>query len=452
MLMTIRERLTLILLALLPFHAFAVTVLTRFTLGPGHSPFPALALWKEALLAVILLCALIEMIALWRKALAWDHIDLLIVALIVVGLTVSAFTHGDMKLTLLGFKYDFIPLIAFLILRRVPWSEQFPETIRRIILVVGGVVAGYGLVSFILPQQFFTAIGYSDLHSLYLPDAPIAAFQQIGASGLRRIQSVMSGPNQLGLWLLLPWTLGLLNVLKGEKLMQWVMYFVLIDVALFLTFSRSAWIAACMIVAVVLLRDMGTPMVRKFIIGAIGVAGVILIGMAFVAPEIFLRQESTRDHLLRPLQAISLIQSQPLGYGLGTAGPASNRTSDPCVYLPDGSDVSWAIPHPELCVFLDDRQVQPSDRECNCPVLPENWYLQIGVETGILGFVLFVMLIILVLRHAFTNRDEFGQVIALSFLGVSIAALFLHAWEDSAVAFTLWILLANRLSDDQTVS
>src|SRR3989344_498379 len=263
MLMTIRERLTLILLALLPFHAFAVTVLTRLTLGPGHSPFPGFALWKEALLAMILLCALIEMIALWRKALAWDHIDLLIVALIVVGLTVSAFTHGDVKLTLLGFKYDFIPLIAFLILRRVPWSEQFPETVRRIILVVGGIVAGYGLVSFILPQQFFTAIGYSDLHSLYLPDAPIAAFQQIGASGLRRIQSVMSGPNQLGLWLLLPLTLGLLKVLKGEKFAQWITYFALIDVALFLTFSRSAWIAACVIVAVVLLRDMGTPFMRK---------------------------------------------------------------------------------------------------------------------------------------------------------------------------------------------
>jgi len=314
-------------------------------------------------------------------------------------------------------------------------------------VIVGGVVAAYGLLSFFLPQWFFTAIGYSNLHSLYLPDAPIAAFQQIGASGLRRIQSVMSGPNQLGLWLLLPWTLGLLKVLKGEKFAQWITYFALIDVALFLTFSRSAWIAACVIVAVVLLRDMGTPFMRKILIGAMSVLALGVVVVAFVAPQILLRQASTRDHFLRPLQAISLLRAQPLGYGLGTAGPASNRTSDPCVHLPDGSDVSWAIPHPELCVFLDDRQVQPSDRECNCPVLPENWYLQIGVETGILGFVLFVTLVILILRRVFKTTDELGHIVALSFLGLSVAALFLHAWEDSAVAFTLWILLANCFND-----
>ncbi|HLD71225.1 MAG TPA: O-antigen ligase family protein, partial [Candidatus Peribacteraceae bacterium] len=381
----------------------------------------------------------------------FDVIDVVIVIFIFLGLVVSFLTHGDLTLMLLGFKYDFIPLIAFIILRRVPWSGAFSDTIYRAIIIVGSLVAAYGVLSFFLPQGFFTAIGYSDLHSLYLPDAPIAAFQQIGGSGLRRIQSVMSGPNQLGLWLLLPWTLGLLQVLKGEKFARWASFFVLIDIALFLTFSRSAWIAACVIVALVLLKDMGTPFMRKMLMSMVSVFALGVVVVAFVAPQVLLRQASTRDHLLRPLQAIQLMREQPVGYGLGTAGPASNRTSDPCVHLPDGSDVSWAIPHPELCVFLGGYQVQPSDRECNCPVLPENWYLQIGVETGVLGFVLFVALIVLVLRKIFKARDELGHAIALSFLGISVAALFLHAWEDSAVAFTLWILLTNGLSRDISV-
>jgi hypothetical protein len=59
-----------------------------------------------------------------------------------------------------------------------------------------------------------------------------------------------------------------------------------------------------------------------------------------------------------------------------------------------------------------------------------------GVEMGVLGFVLFVMLTILILR-----KLPKGSPVFLAFLGVSIAALFLHAWEDATVAYTVWILL-----------
>ena len=141
----------------------------------------------------------------------------------------------------------------------------------------------------------------------------------------------------------------------------------------------------------------------------------------------------------------------PFGLGVGSAGPASNRVSDACVHLPADSDASWAKDRSNLCVFVDDIQIQPVDRACRCPLLPENWYLQIGVELGILGFALFIALIILVLRTLQTTnhtlltssiQSKFGQTAMLSFLGISIAALFLHAWEDAAVAYTVWFLVA----------
>jgi hypothetical protein len=37
----IRESLALILIALLPFHALAVTLLTKLIAGPGHAPLTA---------------------------------------------------------------------------------------------------------------------------------------------------------------------------------------------------------------------------------------------------------------------------------------------------------------------------------------------------------------------------------------------------------------------------
>ncbi|MBU2213476.1 hypothetical protein KJ996_02460, partial [Patescibacteria group bacterium] len=83
---------------------------------------------------------------------------------------------------------------------------------------------------------------------------------------------------------------------------------------------------------------------------------------------------------------------------------------------------------------------QPVGRVCKCPLLPENWYLQIGVELGLIGFAMFVTVIMFVLR-ALRIRDD-NKEIFLIFLGISIAALFLHAWEDSAVAYTVWVMIA----------
>ena len=60
MLQRSRERLVWILLGLLPLHALLVTVGTKLIAGPGQAPLAMLALWKEAVLGVILLIALVE--------------------------------------------------------------------------------------------------------------------------------------------------------------------------------------------------------------------------------------------------------------------------------------------------------------------------------------------------------------------------------------------------------
>ena len=62
----LRESLTLALIGLLPFHAFFVTVLTKMIAGSNHAPLPALAAWKELLLALILLLALVEIAQEWK--------------------------------------------------------------------------------------------------------------------------------------------------------------------------------------------------------------------------------------------------------------------------------------------------------------------------------------------------------------------------------------------------
>ncbi len=456
MLQRLRESLALFLIALLPFHAFMVTVKTRWLLGPGHAPMGEIAIWKEVVLAVILVVALIEIassfqLSSFRKKI--DVIDILIGFLLAIGVFVSINNQLSTTSFAYGFRYDFIPLIAFVILRRVAWSDVFLKRAMITLVTVGCIVAAYGIISFFLSASFFTWLGYSDLHSLYVPGGPVAPYQQIGGTALRRIQSVMSGPNQLGLWLLVPLAAVLAKIPDPshkiqQKVLDLGMCF-LVLAALLLTFSRAAWIGAAVIIGMSM-WPMLQSMSRRKVTGLLSSMVCLLVIAVLMFPSVFLRFASSRGHIENPLRAIHTMIDHPLGLGLGTAGPASNRTSDACVMLEAGADASWATAHSDLCVFVAGAQVQPLDRTCNCPFLPENWYLQIGVEMGWIGLAMYLALVIVVIQRLWRIRYPISDiryqisktVLVPAFLALSIAAMFLHAWEDSAVAYTVWMLMA----------
>jgi hypothetical protein len=455
-----RESLTLIFIALLPMHAVAVTVFTDMLRGAGTAPLVGLALWKEALLAGILFLAVSEIIRV-RDTRVWslDALDWCILLSIALGVYVSfgaesSFTSlsEENRRFLLGFKYDFLPLSAFFLLRRVSWSSSFRQSSAWILVAAGAIFSLVGLVALHLPMSFFMALGYSDLHSLYLPHAPLAAFQMVEGTDLRRLQSVMSGPNQFGLWLLLPIAAALhifveafLQKRKVRSLGAFLSLCLCL-VALYYTYSRAAWIGASCIGAVLFLRFLHlrvkSVVGRSIVITSVGVVACTVVFVGFlVAPDIFLRPQSMLGHVQKPLEAITLMREHPFGIGLGTAGPASNHFSSTCVFFDLGADISWAAERTDICVFVGGVQRIPVGKACDCPLLTENWYLQWGVEMGWLGLVLSVLLAFFVLR-----KLPFNHYPLLTFLGISLAALFLHAWEDAAVAYTVWVLMSAAVS------
>ncbi len=468
MLQKFREWLTLVLIVLLPFHALLVTVGTNVIAGHGHAPLTVLALWKEGLLGVILVLACVEIVQrvigesritnheLRNKI---DGIDWCILGLIALSLALLLIGRPfSRSVYALGFRYDFVPLIAFLILRRVRWGNKFVRTAMIALLMAGTIIAAYGLVTLLLPDRFFTALGYADFHSLYKHYTPLAPFQYIQNISIRRIQSVMSGPNQLGLWLLIPLSIALVQIVarKIRTIDHWLLLG-LLGIAIILTFSRTAWIVAVTIVIVALWMAIPRKLFLRMatIGGSIGI--VVLIILSIFIPSIVVRISSTKGHFDLPQQAVQIMTKNPLGLGLGMAGPATNRRGDTCVMLQPSDDPSWAKDQPDLCVFLGTKQVQPVGRSCDCPLLTENWYLQIGVELGWMGFALFIALIVLIFRTLILAiRSQKIRLMALPiflmFLGLSLASLLLHAWEDTAVAYTIWILcavIASSISNDR---
>lgn len=429
----IREWLAIVLLVLLPFHAFLVTVATKIIAGPNLAPLSSIALWKEGLLVLVVLIALFEVLRKRFKHRGWidfDGIDACIVGFSIIGVVLGIYNQNILSAqTFYGVRYDLLLPLCFIVLRRVEWSEEFLKKTMWALLTVGVIVVLCGLAALFLPASAFRWLGYNDLHSLYVSGGPLSPFQQIGESGIRRMQSVMSGPNQLGLWLLLPLSIALVK-------RRWILLLLFL-LGIFLTFSRSSWIAAAVIVLIGLWKIV--PVYKRWtVFGGVAAAGALMLAGVFaVQPGIITRVTSNKNHIERPWHALNLIVRHPAGLGLGTAGPATNRLRETCIELPDGADASWAKPHPDLCVFVGKSQVQPIDHACNCPLLPENWYLQIGVELGVLGMILYLTMVVLLLIKLHTAKQIF-----LAFLGVSIAGVFLHSFEDFGVAATLWVLIS----------
>lgn len=472
MLQRLRESLSLILIALLPMHAMLVTVSTHALKGQNHAPLAVLAIWKEALLAVLALLAIIEILRtkepeLQKSIWSLDLLDWSIVLAIALGTAVSLPAGAGSSLSLhlsaadtrflLGFKYDFLPLVAFFFLRRVQWSRNFMVIAARTLVMVGVIAAVYGIVTLFLPLTFFTSIGYSDLHSLYLPRSAIASFQFLEGTEIRRIQSFMSGPNQFGLWLLLPFAANLQLLLKSmreRRHAESVMYFLsgaVVTAALFLSYSRSAWIGAAAILFVVGFLLVRNILRRAFHRGLVLVAAAVLVGFIVTlgvhySPQMLVRAQSWKGHIEKPLAAIQTMRAHPFGLGLGTAGPASNRLSDTCVFFELGADYSWAKNHKDLCVFLGGIRKLPAGKACECPLLTENWYLQWGVEMGFAGLILSLVIIgLALLRGLRFPLADLRIIPVLALLGIAVGGLFLHSFEDAAVAYTVWVLMTAAM-------
>ncbi|HRH94076.1 MAG TPA: hypothetical protein PKV72_06125, partial [Candidatus Peribacteria bacterium] len=249
-----RERLALALIVLLPFHAFLVTAATRVLSGPGHAPLAALALWKEVAVLMLMGIVFAELVAdpaALNRLRRIDPIDRITCLFAMLALIVTWAHFAGWGPLLYGAKYDLLPLILLAVLKLVPWSKAFGRHALSALLWTGAVVALLGFVMLVLPQNVFTMLGYSDLHSLYVANGPLAPFQQLGGSAIRRMQSVMSGPNQLGIWMLLPLSAAFVALIRTvrEKL-NWTRMGALavLAAALTLTFCRSAWIGAAAIV------------------------------------------------------------------------------------------------------------------------------------------------------------------------------------------------------------
>lgn len=392
-------RIAKILLFFLPFHAFFVTWLAN----------DIFVFWKEFLIVVLCVAALFEHRKQGIKDLLRNKFVWLVLVFMIYS-TLSVLWSPDLSLNRLiyGIKYEvafFGLIIAGMLLKNIEFEELLKWTFFG-----GSLAILVGLIlHFVVGPENFIIFGYRNDWSNYGIGQALAFCQKIENSDICRFQGTFSGPNQAAFYLLLYLPIAV-HFLKKYKLICAIMV-PLSLLALILTYSRSA------ILGLILMTFAYMVLVNKKWIKdnalKIGVMAIICIGFAAImytaAPGALLRPESTSEHFTKWIDGVNALSESPIwGQGLAESGPAARA------------------------VYSD-------------PLITESWFLQVAVNSGILGLILFGWIYCWLMWKLYKSNKPEAKILLITLIAMIPPLQLLHAFEDSSTTYSLFLLLGAFL-------
>jgi hypothetical protein len=420
MLLVWLANISVVIIMLLPFHAFLTVWLSTLI---GH--YTALRLWKEVLLVFCVLGVFYLLITDHKirshtltRRLVW-----LILAYIAVTVIWGLLALNQHDVTAKALGYGLIVNLRFLVFFLVTWVvalrvTRFRTRWERLVLWPAAGVIVFGLLQiFLLPNDFLRHFGYSS--------ATIEPIITINSNpNYVRFFSTLRGANPLGAYLVVP--ISLLVVLLMRKGRNWrhVVFLAAALIVLFFTFSRSAWIGTVLSILIILFLSRLAPRTQRL-------AAVLVVGLAIIAAGIGLGYRhntrfqnfvlhtqthssvsttSDEGHLTAFKAGLQDLSHHPFGDGPGTAGPAS-------VY--------------------NNHQVR----------LAEDYFIQIGQEVGWIGLLMFLLINIGVGYLLFIRRsDPLALSLFASLIGLSFVGLLSHVWADDTLAYVWWGLAGMAMA------
>ncbi len=403
---------TVFLLVYMPFHLFLSQWLSTYT---GYLDFWKIA--KDLLLfaAILLTAGLVYIRNNFKDRLFWLFFAFSTLYFLLHLLIWQMNPDTADKPAILATAYN-CRLLGYAILgwgTSIVAKKYFTlKQIFRLTIIISTIVCILGIIQYLLPKDFMTHFGYS------LDRGVKPAFFIDEKPDLPRIMSTLRDPNSLGAYLILPITILAGAWLKKPKLRMLFSGLLLLHaLALFLTFSRSAWVGAVLAVGIMFFwhfKERTKLIVKKYwplIVAGLVVltAGVFMLRDQYVVQNVvFHSDENTRRTDSNNLHAqfaengLKGIANEPFGHGPGTAGLVSIQT----------------------------KQV----------VLTENYFIQISYEVGIIGLALLVGIMIFVCKLLYERNDFYASALLASFAGITFCCLLLHTWSNEAVAAQWWLL------------
>ncbi len=283
-------------------------------------------------------------------------------------------------------------------------------------------------LKFIRPDLFLH-IGYGPFNDFKFGVKP-PIYYLTGYQGTPRRQGIFSWPNNYGYFLIafLPVVVILFNqkfesikkiFTANKKAIINISIILLRILAIVLTLSRTAFIGWIVGLAILNIQRVRKHKKLSWWIGIVLLAWLIWLSA--------LKWASTLGHIKAKFGSIQYVIQQPSGYGLGTSWPAINY---------------------------------------NGTILPENYYIQLMIDIGTIGFLLRAFLIIQITRIArkiqqrfkdFSNDGHTKSIYLIrTWLNIwriclLIMGMFLHVFEDSMINYLFFIsrgILTGYLSSN----
>lgn len=401
------------------YHIF-VTI-TVYGLELFSHSFPSLireGIWCLFILGIFL-CNYKQRKEYWKK---WKRSWIFFIFVCGFWVVVSYFLHERSLWDIfIGLKYGFWWTFILLSASAVGFFYQKTFKHLKVFQWIAGGLMMIVILGFLwqgaklLYPDFFFSLGYGPLDDFQFGEKP-PLYYLTGYEGTLRWQGLFSGPNNYGYFLVAFFPLILLFFGESlRKIKSWtlsqrinVLLVIIWMLAMGMTLSRSVLIAGFLVLIFI-----NIPLLKKnkrLLIGG-GIALVIVFGILSL-----LKRESTLWHLTSKLWAIPQIINAPLGYGLGTSGPAIHH---------------------------------------NGSLLPENYFFQIMLDIWTLGFILWALMLLQIIgvHHAIKTSLEnkklkeaqqtqllLLQRVQIWFLALLLIGLFLHVFEDSMVNYIFFIV------------
>ncbi len=413
-----------IFLVFIPFSSF-VSVFLLHKIG-----IPGASFIKEGILAIIwitLLYAYLKSYLTDKKLkLHLTKIDILIFIYIFVFVLISTFTTGIQGI-IFGGRYDFAFLIVFLIAYHGYPLLQKPLSyyLYLFLFSAGSMLFISGLLKWPLNEDLLLYFGYSWNPSNWDFGGAPPIFHGIDGANVRRFQGLLDGPNTMGAFVIIfSGIFAYFN--RFRKDWYFVISIILIGLLgmIFYTYSRSALIGvviAYVIVLVMSLRSLWS--LYKLQLISVVLILSLLMWLVWVmyydrALAIVGRAWSTKWHAERMITGINRVITQPWGQWLGSAGPAYRNL----VEMP----------------FQDRVKTEELDRF----YIPESWYIQQFIEWGIIGGIIFLM----IMFAMWISLMIVHPILGATFAGVWVMNFFLHTFESSVVSLSFFLLIGIILA------
>jgi hypothetical protein len=419
------DRSILILIVLFPFQTFILSLLYRAGL-PGSLVYH-LGSWKELLAIGVVIAGIKNLIATGGRLDKLDQLVLTFVALVALYAVLQpAIVPGapsTSSLRLLGFREIAGFGLVMFGARHAPLGPGFARRAGSALIAVGAIVSAAGVYEAISPsgwnQFVIQTVHYPQyeqgvLSTQLVNPSNITIYGSVGGGTIVRIGSVFVDQLILSFWLVLPFAVAFERVVRRTATPAVLVSTILIGAALLLTQTRSA-IFAGLVVAILALQPAAGRRRHWRTQVALILAGLALLAVPLaltthlanrVAATNTAADNSSAGHLSGFSGGVSTLASHPLGQGLSTGAGAGQRF------------------------------------HVTNTTIPENYYLEVGDEIGLLPMIVFVALtIVLLVRLRRAGREDDDPLTTAAWaagVGLAISALFLQTWVDFGVAWTYW--------------